>query len=66
MNENTNSKATQLSREEWLDMTIFEQEIPTEKGTAPVKPNETRIKMKKSLKSICKETRKVLFGLEEI
>lgn len=66
MNKNKNSKATKLKREEWLDMTIFEQEIPTEKGTAPVKPNETRIKMKKSLKSICKETRKVLFGLEEI
>lgn len=66
MKENKKPPVRQITREECLDMTIFEQETPTEKGTGPGKPNETWINMKKNLNSICKEIRKVLYGLEEI
>lgn len=66
MKENKKPQVRQIKRKEWLDMTIFEQETPTEKVTAPGQPTETWVKMKKNLNSICKEIRKVLFGLEEI
>lgn len=52
--------------EEYKMVTFAEKQMPIEKSTAPSKPNETLIKMKRTLNRICSEMRKVLFWLEEI
>ena len=66
MKENKRPQVRPITPEEWLDMLIPEQQTPTEKENVSRQPNDILVKMKKNLNSICKETRKVLLGLEEI